>query len=133
MERGSKSYSASVQDNDTHHINNLNCGYLIELKLGEIGASNVHNFIRVALRYKRDVTAAPSSAPFSDVPISHPFSQHINAFKNAGITGGCGGGNFCPDDPVTRGQMAVFLAKAMGLSWNDSNGITITQPLDQND
>ncbi|MCP6768680.1 S-layer homology domain-containing protein, partial [Klebsiella pneumoniae] len=28
-----------------------------------------------------------------------------------GITGGCGAGNFCPGNPVTRAQMAVFLLK----------------------
>ena len=28
------------------------------------------------------------------------------------ITGGCGGGNYCPGDTVTREQMAVFLLKA---------------------
>ena len=31
---------------------------------------------------------------------------------NEGITGGCGGGNFCPANPVRRDQMAVFLLKA---------------------
>ena len=30
-----------------------------------------------------------------------------------GITGGCGGGNYCPDTPVTRAQMAVFLLKTL--------------------
>jgi hypothetical protein len=33
------------------------------------------------------------------------------AFAAEGITGGCGGGNFCPAEPVTREQMAVFLLK----------------------
>jgi hypothetical protein len=33
------------------------------------------------------------------------------------VTGGCGNGNYCPDAPLTRGQMAVFLAKALGLHW----------------
>ena len=31
------------------------------------------------------------------------------------VLAGCGGGDFCPDNPVTRAQMAVFLAKALGL------------------
>jgi S-layer family protein len=34
---------------------------------------------------------------------------------SAGITGGCGPGSYCPDAAVTRGQMAVFLATALGL------------------
>ncbi|HWZ84798.1 MAG TPA: S-layer homology domain-containing protein [Thermoanaerobaculia bacterium] len=32
-----------------------------------------------------------------------------------GVTGGCGGGNYCPANPVTRGQMAVFLVKTFQL------------------
>jgi hypothetical protein len=26
---------------------------------------------------------------------------------------------YCPDNPVTRGQMAVFLATALGLHWKN--------------
>ena len=36
----------------------------------------------------------------------------IEALKNDGITSGCGAGIYCPDNPVTRAQMAVFLLKA---------------------
>jgi hypothetical protein len=39
----------------------------------------------------------------------------INQLATEGITGGCGGGNYCPLDPVQRGQMAVFLTKTFGL------------------
>jgi len=43
--------------------------------------------------------------------------QQIEALFASVITGGCGGGNDCPDPPVTRAQMTVFLAKALGLHW----------------
>jgi hypothetical protein len=33
-----------------------------------------------------------------------------------GITVGCGGGNFCPNLAVTRGQASVFLTVTFGLS-----------------
>jgi hypothetical protein len=36
----------------------------------------------------------------------------IEQLSTEGITAGCGGGNYCPDTPVTRAQMAVFLLKA---------------------
>ena len=36
----------------------------------------------------------------------------IEALKADGITSGCGTGLFCPDNPVNRDQMAVFLLKA---------------------
>ena len=53
---------------------------------------------------------------FVDVPPTHPFWRYIEAFYDAGITGGCSSSPrlFCPDGLVTRGQMAVFLERAMG-------------------
>jgi hypothetical protein len=48
---------------------------------------------------------------FSDVDASQPFYPFIENLFHNGVTGGCGGGAFCPDDPVTRGSMAVFLLK----------------------
>lgn len=45
-------------------------------------------------------------------------SQHhadVNAIAAAGITGGCATNRFCPGSPVTRGQMASFLVRALQL------------------
>jgi IPT/TIG domain/S-layer homology domain len=53
----------------------------------------------------------PCSGDFPDVPCSSVFAPWIEALADAGITGGCGGGNYCPTNPVTRQQMAVFLLK----------------------
>ncbi|MGE5412566.1 MAG: S-layer homology domain-containing protein, partial [Syntrophomonadaceae bacterium] len=58
---------------------------------------------------------APLTPTFGDVPASHPFFQYIEALAASGITGGCGGGNYCPNNPNTRGQMAVFLTKTFSL------------------
>jgi hypothetical protein len=55
----------------------------------------------------------PGQEMFNDVPASSPFCPFIEELARRGITGGCGGGNFCPGDPVTRQQMAVFLIKAL--------------------
>jgi len=49
---------------------------------------------------------------FSDVPPSHMFYYYIETIYEEGITAGCAAGNFCPDNPVTRAQMAIFLEKA---------------------
>ena len=65
--------------------------------------------------YRLQVSPPPAVATFSDVPTSHPFFQFIEALARSGITSGCGGGNFCPDAPLTRGQMAVFLSLGLGL------------------
>ncbi|MFU8804859.1 MAG: hypothetical protein ACNA8W_13675, partial [Bradymonadaceae bacterium] len=48
----------------------------------------------------------------------HPHEKSIDAIAEAGITGGCQGGDrpkFCPNDSVTRAQMAVFLTRALDL------------------
>ena len=65
--------------------------------------------------WNRQVSPAPATASFGDVPVSHAQFRFIEALAAAGITGGCGGGNYCPDTPLTRGQMAVFLSAALGL------------------
>lgn len=49
---------------------------------------------------------------FPDVPRSHPFYRYVETLFHSGVTGGCGGGGFCPDGSVTRAQMAVFLLKS---------------------
>ncbi len=49
------------------------------------------------------------------MPTNHQFFQFIEALAASGITGGCGTGIYCPDNPVTRGQMAVCLSIALGL------------------
>lgn len=46
---------------------------------------------------------------FSDVPCSDPRSPWVNELVRRGVTAGCGNGFYCPDSPVTREQMAVFL------------------------
>jgi hypothetical protein len=69
----------------------------------------------VEVWWHRTVSPAPAVATFGDVPAAHPFFQFIEALAASGITGGCAGGNFCPDAPLTRGQAAVLLSKALGL------------------
>ncbi len=49
---------------------------------------------------------------FTDVPASDPFAPWIEELASLNITGGCGGGAYCPESPVRRDQMAVFLLKA---------------------
>jgi len=60
-------------------------------------------------------TPAPGTQTFGDVPASHPYYKGIEALAAAGITGGCGNGNFCPNQNVTRGEMAAFFSRALGL------------------
>jgi len=59
--------------------------------------------------------AVGDSTGFNDVPVTDPFAAWIKQLAAEGITGGCGNGNYCPTDPVTRGQMAVFLIRTFNL------------------
>ena len=75
----------------------------------------------VALRWKRQVSPDPAVATFLDVPVGAPFHREIEALASSGITAGCNGGNYCPGNPVTRGQMAAFLARGLGLHWKTTD------------
>jgi CSLREA domain-containing protein len=61
--------------------------------------------------YEKTVTQT-----FTDVPPNHMFWKYIEAFYDAGITTGCSQTplKFCPLANVTRGEMAVFIERAMG-------------------
>ena len=67
--------------------------------------------------YVLQVSPAPGTATFHDVPTTDPAFRYIEALVASGVTAGCGNGNYCPDATLTRRQMAVFLAKALGLQW----------------
>jgi len=68
---------------------------------------------------------------FTDVATGAFYHAAVSAIADAGITLGCGGTNFCPDDPVTRGQMAAFMHRslsrvAFGSTGYISPNITVT-------
>ena len=46
---------------------------------------------------------------------THWAKYWIEQLAAEGITSGCGGGNYCPDSPVSRDQMAVFLTRTFDL------------------
>jgi serine protease len=60
---------------------------------------------------------ANSHAGFDDVPANSTFAEDIGKLATAGITRGCNppaNDRFCPDDPITRGQLAAFFQRALG-------------------
>lgn len=65
--------------------------------------------------------------PFTDDDFN-PHEAAIHKIWKAGITFGCGGQKFCPDRTLTRGEMAAFLTRALGLPpangdyFDDDNG-----------
>jgi hypothetical protein len=73
----------------------------------------------VRITWRREVSPHEASPVFSDVPLDDAARRYIEALAASGITAGCGPGVYCPDASLTRRQMAVFLAKALGLHWVD--------------
>jgi hypothetical protein len=103
--------------------NNLSCAYTVQVRFFQsptttcLGPSlAVH---RMRIEWLRQVSPAPAVAAFTDVPTSHPYFRHIEALFDSGITSGCqmAPPMYCPERAITRGEMAVFLAKALGLHW----------------
>jgi glucose/arabinose dehydrogenase len=72
-----------------------------ELYLADYGTGKIYQ-----LRY----------TTFADVPVTHIFYRYIEGLYKAGITAGCSASPrmYCPDSPVTRGEMAVFIERALG-------------------
>jgi hypothetical protein len=64
---------------------------------------------------------------FADVPADHTFHGDVAAIALAGITTGCGGGNFCPEGTLTRAQESAFLHRGLGRAAGDT-GASIAVP-----
>jgi hypothetical protein len=54
------------------------------------------------------------ASTFIDVPPSHPYFTYVETLAANSVTGGCltVPSRYCPDAPVTRAEMAVFLLKS---------------------
>lgn len=72
---------------------------------GEIAA-----FLTRAFGYEPPVAADPFVDDDESV-----FEQDIEALAAAGITAGCGADTYCPERPILRANLAVFLVRALGL------------------
>jgi hypothetical protein len=74
-------------------------------------------FLLVA-KYGAGYMPPPAQGVFQDVPVSDPFARWIEKLAADGVTGGCSTSPplYCPTQPVTRGQMAVFLTRTFNLN-----------------
>jgi hypothetical protein len=57
---------------------------------------------------------AVAAMQFSDVSPTSVHAPGIGFVADTGVTVGCGGTRFCPEDPVTRAQMATFMHRLSG-------------------
>ena len=65
---------------------------------------------------------------FADVEPDNWWTPHVERLADLGLTKGCNADplQYCPDRPVTRAEMATFLARALGLSSALPAGFTDT-------
>lgn len=82
------------------------------------------SFLKRAL----NLPAAPRDYFWDDAGSMH--EDDINRLTASGVAGGCGDGKYCPNASVNRGQMASFLARALGLPstsrdyfWDDNGSM----------
>lgn len=55
----------------------------------------------------------PENPRFPDVPFDHPRHDDIEFLAERGIITGYGDGTYKPDQPVTRGELAAFIARTI--------------------
>ena len=69
------------------------------------------------VRVLEESEPAAESSRFADVDDSEWWMPYVERLADLGITHGCASepARFCPEDPVTRAQMASFLSRAFGL------------------
>jgi S-layer homology domain len=96
-------------------VDNGNFTYIVQVLID--GTTTATRFQAVRVFYRLQVSPPPGTATFNDVPTSSPWFPYVEALVSAGVTGGCAPNLYCPNDPITRGQMSVFLAKALGLQF----------------
>lgn len=73
---------------------------------------------QMAAFLRRALALPPATSDYFVDDDGSPFEADINRLAAAGVTQGCNppaNDHYCPGDVVTRGQMATFLSRALGL------------------
>ena len=77
----------------------------------------------LAITAVASVTSA-ATPTFKDVPTSNPFYEYIELLASKNIVNGTGNGLYSPNDPVTRGQFAKMIVKALNLETESTQNFT---------
>jgi S-layer family protein len=113
------------------NVVNTGCGYVSDATLAYTVDNNTRELMLDVLLFNDSQLTSlagaivgyhlqvspPSGQTFGDVPSNYLYYKAIEALAASGIASGCGNGNYCPDQAVTRGEMAKFLTNALGLRW----------------
>ncbi len=65
------------------------------------------------LKYGANYTPPDASGIFNDVPATHPAAPWIERLAAEGISAGCSEGNYCPEQAISRAQLAVLLTRTL--------------------
>jgi hypothetical protein len=98
------------------HLFNLNTVKTLQETFQAVEEFQKHELVEHAEPYGISYIPPSLFTAFWDVPYIHWAYDFIHRIYFAGVTSGCSLEEYCPDDPVTRGQMAVFLVTALGQS-----------------
>lgn len=88
---------------------------------------------QMAAFLKRAFPIPASSVDYFDDDAGSTFENDINALADAGITVGCAVRSYCPDRPVTRGEMAAFLARVLELPGGPERFVDDNDSIFEND
>ena len=102
-------------------------GTIFEMNINRLAASEITTGCSPTTFCPDDAVTRGQMAAFLDRALALPktttdfftddsgsiFEKSINRLASSGITTGCSATTFCPDDVVTRGQMAAFLHRAL--------------------
>lgn len=87
--------------------------------------------VAVAILVSLLVIAVPAivvaTHQFSDVPTDSTFHDEIEALYDARIATGCATGLYCPNNAVTRAQMAGFMGRGLGHAAASTGQITASE------
>jgi len=105
-------------ENLFHHEITAGCGILGYCPTAPVNREQMAVFLLKA-EHGASYVPPPCTGIFQDVQCGTNYAEWIEQLYAEGITGGCGGGFYCPTASVTRAQMAVFLLKTEhGPTWS---------------
>jgi hypothetical protein len=109
-------YTRSSADLTFPPVNNRMRLYTLTASFAGPGAPDTLQLISVRVTFERNVTPAPSSPTYDDVPSDLPSFQFIEAMAAARLAlPDCAPRRHCPDAIVTQGEFASVFTRAIGL------------------
>jgi hypothetical protein len=101
-----------------HKSVTLGCGQGVYCPGGAVSRAEMAVFLMRAEHGAGWVPPASTGTVFTDVPIDHWAGDFIEVLAAEGVTHGCGPNLYCPENTITRAEMAVFLLRTKhGSGW----------------